>query len=51
MLQKIERLKASLHLLDAEDKPKNKHIIFVDSKKEGWYYCNNGNISDFSHQG
>lgn len=32
--KKIERLKSSLHLLDADDVPKNKHIIFVDSKKE-----------------
>lgn len=33
--QKIERLKSELHLLDAQDKPQNKHIIFVDSKKDG----------------
>ena len=33
--QKIERLKGSLHLLDAFDKPQNKHLVFVDSKKEG----------------
>jgi hypothetical protein len=33
--QKIERLKSSLHMLDAPGKPKNKHIIFVDTKKQG----------------
>lgn len=32
--RKIEKLKASLHLLDSEDKPQNKHIIFVDSEKD-----------------
>jgi U3 small nucleolar RNA-associated protein 11 len=32
--KKIERLKASLHLLDVESKPKNKHVVFVDSRKE-----------------
>lgn len=32
--KKIERLKGELHLLEAEDKPKNKHTFFVDSKKE-----------------
>ena len=35
--QKIERLKGSLHMLDAQDKPKNKHIVFVDKKKDGEY--------------
>ncbi len=34
-LQKIEKLKGSLHLLDVHDKPKNKHTVFVDSKKKG----------------
>lgn len=33
-LKKIERLKASLHLLDVPDKPPNKHVVFVDTKKE-----------------
>lgn len=33
-LKKIEKLKSSLHLLDSDEKPKNKHIVFVDSKKE-----------------
>ncbi|XP_064594727.1 probable U3 small nucleolar RNA-associated protein 11 [Liolophura sinensis] len=33
-LKKIERLKSELHLLDAQDKPQNKHTIFVDSKKD-----------------
>ena len=32
--KKIERLKASLHLLDTESKPANKHTFFVDSEKE-----------------
>ncbi|XP_056142728.1 probable U3 small nucleolar RNA-associated protein 11 [Lampris incognitus] len=32
--KKIERLKAELHLLDADGKQKNKHTFFVDSKKE-----------------
>lgn len=34
-LQKIERLKSELHLLDAEGKQKNSHVFFVDTKKEG----------------
>ncbi|XP_033740751.1 LOW QUALITY PROTEIN: probable U3 small nucleolar RNA-associated protein 11 [Pecten maximus] len=33
-LKKIEKLKSSLHLLDSEDKPKNKHTIFVDTEKD-----------------
>ncbi|XP_028984041.1 probable U3 small nucleolar RNA-associated protein 11 [Betta splendens] len=32
--KKIDRLKAELHLLDADGKQKNKHTFFVDSKKE-----------------
>uniref|UniRef100_A0A3B3W0X0 U3 small nucleolar RNA-associated protein 11 n=1 Tax=Poecilia latipinna TaxID=48699 RepID=A0A3B3W0X0_9TELE len=32
--KKIERLKGELHLLHAENKQKNKHTFFVDSKKE-----------------
>ncbi|XP_034029995.1 probable U3 small nucleolar RNA-associated protein 11 [Thalassophryne amazonica] len=32
--KKIERMKAELHLLDADKKQKNKHTFFVDSKKE-----------------
>ncbi|XP_028281635.1 putative U3 small nucleolar RNA-associated protein 11 [Parambassis ranga] len=32
--KKIERLKGELHLLDAENKQKNKHTYFVDTKKE-----------------
>ncbi|XP_073526694.1 probable U3 small nucleolar RNA-associated protein 11 [Phyllobates terribilis] len=32
--KKIERLKSELHLLDAEEKPKNIHTFFCDSKKE-----------------
>jgi hypothetical protein len=35
VLQKIEKLKSGLHMLDNADKPKNKHTFFVDSKKEG----------------
>lgn len=34
-LQKIERLKSELHLLDAEGKKPNKHMFFFDTKKEG----------------
>lgn len=33
-LKKIEKMKSRLHLLDAEDKPQNKHIIFTESRKE-----------------
>ena len=33
--QKIERLKSELHLLDAEGKQKNKHVFFMDTKREG----------------
>lgn len=33
-MNKIERLKQSLHLIDCEDKPKNKHIFFVDNESE-----------------
>lgn len=33
-LKKIEKLKSTLHLLDSDEKPKNKHIVFVDSKKD-----------------
>ncbi|CAL1610254.1 unnamed protein product [Knipowitschia caucasica] len=32
--KKIERLKGELHLLDGDDKPKNTHTFFVDSKKQ-----------------
>lgn len=32
--KKIERLKGALHLLEADNKPKNKHTFFVDSRKE-----------------
>lgn len=32
--KKIDRMKAELHLLDADSKQKNKHTFFVDSKKE-----------------
>ncbi|XP_069478771.1 probable U3 small nucleolar RNA-associated protein 11 [Ambystoma mexicanum] len=32
--KKIERLKSELHLLDAEGKQQNKHIFFLDTKKE-----------------
>ncbi|ELU03594.1 hypothetical protein CAPTEDRAFT_186148 [Capitella teleta] len=32
--KKIEKLKSHLHLLDAKNKPQNKHIVFVESKKE-----------------
>jgi len=32
--KKIEKLKATLHLLAVEQVPKNKHIIFVDTEKD-----------------
>ena len=32
--KKIEKLKASLHLLDSSDKPANTHTFFVDSERE-----------------
>ncbi|KAI5606631.1 putative U3 small nucleolar RNA-associated protein 11 [Silurus asotus] len=32
--KKIERLKSELHLLEAESKQKNKHVFFVDTKKQ-----------------
>ena len=35
LLQNIKRLRASLHKLDEAEKAPNKHIVFVDSKKEG----------------
>ena len=35
VLQKIERLKAELHLLDFQGKQQNKHVFFFDTKKEG----------------
>ena len=31
---KIDKLKASLHMINSSDKPKNKHTFFVDSEKE-----------------
>lgn len=33
-LAKIERLKSSLHLIDCPEKPKKKHIIFVDELED-----------------
>jgi U3 small nucleolar RNA-associated protein 11 len=33
-LKKIEKLKSGLHLLDVEGLPRNKHILFTDSKEE-----------------
>ena len=36
--KKIEKLKAQLHILETEEgSPKNSHVIFVDSDKEGSY--------------
>lgn len=35
IFQKIERMKSELHFLDAYKEKKNKHVFFVDSKKEG----------------
>lgn len=34
VLQKIEKLKKTLHMIDSSGK-KNEHTIFVDSKEEG----------------
>ncbi|KFO86763.1 putative U3 small nucleolar RNA-associated protein 11, partial [Buceros rhinoceros silvestris] len=33
--KKIERLKSELHLLDAEGKSPNKHVFFLDTRREG----------------
>ncbi|XP_052003354.1 probable U3 small nucleolar RNA-associated protein 11 [Xyrauchen texanus] len=33
-MKKIERLKSELHLLDVDEEKKNKHVFFLDSKKE-----------------
>ena len=33
-LQKIEKLRASLHLIDVQDRPKNQHLIFVDDQSQ-----------------
>ncbi|XP_046899982.1 probable U3 small nucleolar RNA-associated protein 11 [Hypomesus transpacificus] len=33
-IQKIERLKSELHVLDAEGKQRNQHTFFMDSEKE-----------------
>ena len=41
LLQNIERLRASLHKLDEAEKAPNKHIVFVDSKKEGQHFTLN----------
>jgi len=32
-LRKIEQMKSTLHLMDTDSKPQNKHLVFVDSKK------------------
>lgn len=32
--KKIEKLRSQLHMIDMPDKPKNQHIIFVDSKEK-----------------
>lgn len=44
-LKKIERLKSSLHLIDTEGQPQNKHTVFVDSKKE----AKNFNAAEYFH--
>lgn len=37
--QKIEKLQASLHLLEDDNVcPVNQHVVFVDSEKEGMKY-------------
>ena len=33
-MKKIEKLKESLHLIDCNNRPKNKHIFFVDNKED-----------------
>ncbi|XP_067305693.1 probable U3 small nucleolar RNA-associated protein 11 [Pseudorasbora parva] len=33
-IKKIERMKSELHFLDVNEEKKNKHVFFVDSKKE-----------------
>ncbi|XP_043116175.1 probable U3 small nucleolar RNA-associated protein 11 [Puntigrus tetrazona] len=33
-MKKIERMKSELHLLDVDEKNKNKHVFYVDSKRE-----------------
>ncbi|KAK2902832.1 hypothetical protein Q8A67_007545 [Cirrhinus molitorella] len=33
-MNKIERMKSELHLLDVNEKKKNKHVFYMDSKKE-----------------
>jgi len=33
-MRKVEKLRATLHLLDVEGKPKNKHTFFTDTKEE-----------------
>uniref|UniRef100_A0A8C1A2C5 U3 small nucleolar RNA-associated protein 11 n=1 Tax=Cyprinus carpio carpio TaxID=630221 RepID=A0A8C1A2C5_CYPCA len=33
-MKKIERMKSELHLLDVDQEKKNKHVFYVDSKKE-----------------
>jgi len=35
IFQKIERMKSELHFLDVNEEKKNKHVFYVDSKKEG----------------
>jgi len=39
LFQKIEKLKARLHLTDVADTPRNQHVVFVDSNKEGLLMC------------
>ncbi|KAG1948110.1 putative U3 small nucleolar RNA-associated protein [Pimephales promelas] len=33
-MKKIERMKSELHFLDVNEEKKNKHVFYVDSKKE-----------------
>lgn len=36
-MQKIEKLKSAVSILDVEDKPKNTHTFYVESKSEGMF--------------
>ena len=36
ILQKIERLQASLHQVEQRQDSANSHVFFVDSLEEGW---------------
>lgn len=46
--QKIEKLKSRLQLLDGADKPKGAHLVFLDSKQEGFLKLFNSLTSSFA---